>query len=80
MPSCCAAARVDADSSRDRVTRQDCAFLSQLLLVKCYGASGLIHRSASLDVIGERLRWLSLLDRVQLVDGGLSRDWHADSP
>ena len=31
-----------------------------------------MRRSASSDVIGERLRWLGVLDRVKLVDGNLT--------
>jgi GDPmannose 4,6-dehydratase len=54
------------------VTGQDGAYLSQLLLDKGYRVVGLMRRSASSDVIGERLRWLGILDRVELQDGNLS--------
>jgi GDPmannose 4,6-dehydratase len=54
------------------VTGQDGAYLSQLLLEKGYRVVGLMRRSASSDVIGERLRWLGILDKVELHDGNLS--------
>ena len=54
------------------VTGQDGAYLSQHLLAKGYEVVGLMRRSASSDVIGERLRWLGVLDHVQLVDGNLT--------
>ncbi len=54
------------------VTGQDGAYLSQLLLEKGYRVVGLLRRSASSDVIGERLRWLGILDHVELQDGNLS--------
>ena len=54
------------------VTGQDGAYLAQLLLEHGYRVVGLMRRSASSDVIGERLRWLGILDRVELVDGNLS--------
>ena len=54
------------------VTGQDGAYLSQLLLAKGYEVVGLMRRSASSDLIGERLRWLGVLDHVQLVDGNLT--------
>ena len=54
------------------VTGQDGAYLAQLLLGKGYRVVGLLRRSASSDVIGERLRWLGILDDVELVDGDLS--------
>ncbi len=53
------------------ITGQDGAYLSQLLLDKGYAVHGLLRRSASADVIGERLRWLGILDRVTLHDGDL---------
>ena len=37
-----------------------------------YRVVGLLRRSASADVIGERLRWLDILDEVELVDGDLT--------
>ena len=54
------------------VTGQDGAYLTQLLLNSGYKVVGLMRRSASSDVIGERLRWLGVLDHVQLVDGNLT--------
>ena len=54
------------------VTGQDGAYLTQLLLERGYKVVGLMRRSASSDVIGERLRWLGVLDHVQLVDGNLT--------
>jgi GDPmannose 4,6-dehydratase len=53
------------------VTGQDGAYLSQFLLGKGYHVTGMIRRSASSDVMGERLRWLGILDQVELVDGDL---------
>jgi GDPmannose 4,6-dehydratase len=53
------------------ITGQDGAYLSQLLLSKGYEVHGLLRRSASAEIIGERLRWLGVLDRVQLIDGDL---------
>jgi len=53
------------------VTGQDGAYLSRLLLDQGYRVIGLLRRSASSDVIGERLRWLGVLDRIELVDGNL---------
>ena len=54
------------------VTGQDGAYLSQLLLGKGYRVVGLMRRSASSDVIGERLRWLGILKDVELVDANLT--------
>ncbi len=54
------------------VTGQDGAYLTQLLLGCGYRVIGLMRRSASSDVIGERLRWLGVLDHVELVDGNLT--------
>ncbi|MCB8883171.1 GDP-mannose 4,6-dehydratase [Acidisoma cellulosilytica] len=54
------------------ITGQDGAYLAQLLLEKGYRVIGLIRRSASSDVVGERLRWLGILDRVELKDGDLT--------
>jgi len=53
------------------VTGQDGAYLSQLMLQKRYRVIGLLRRSASSDQVGERLRWLGILDDVELVDGNL---------
>ena len=54
------------------VTGQDGAYLTQHLLGLGYRVIGLMRRSASSDVIGERLRWLGVLDDVELVDGNLT--------
>ena len=53
------------------ITGQDGAYLAQLLLSKGYDVHGLLRRSASADVIGDRLRWLGILDDVRLIDGDL---------
>jgi GDPmannose 4,6-dehydratase len=53
------------------VTGQDGAYLSRFLLDRGYRVIGMIRRSASSDVIGERLRWLGVLHQVELVDGNL---------
>ena len=54
------------------ITGQDGAYLAELLLGQGYRVVGLMRRSASADVIGERLRWLGILDRVELVDANLT--------
>jgi GDPmannose 4,6-dehydratase len=54
------------------ITGQDGAYLAQLLLGKGYRVFGLLRRSASSDVVGERLRWLGVLDQVELIDGNLT--------
>jgi GDPmannose 4,6-dehydratase len=54
------------------ITGQDGGYLAQLLLGKGYRVVGLLRRSASSDVIGERLRWLGILDKVELIDGNLT--------
>ena len=53
------------------VTGQDGAYLSQFMLEKGYSFVGMIRRSASSDMVGERLRWLGILNEVELVDGNL---------
>ena len=53
------------------VTGQDGAYLAQLMLEKGYRVIGMMRRSASSDVVGERLRWLGILNEVELVDGDL---------
>ena len=53
------------------ITGQDGAYLAQHLLGHGYRVVGLVRRSASSDVMGERLRWLGVLDHVELVDGNL---------
>ena len=54
------------------VTGQDGAYLSQFLLQKDYRVIGMMRRSASSDTVGERLRWLGILDDVELVVSDLS--------
>ena len=54
------------------ITGQDGAYLSRFLLRKGYRVIGLLRRSASSDVVGERLRWIGVLDKVELVDGNLT--------
>lgn len=51
------------------ITGQDGAYLAQFLLQKGYEVFGLLRRSASAEVVGERLRWLGVIDRIQLIDG-----------
>jgi GDPmannose 4,6-dehydratase len=41
------------------------------MLEKGYRVVGMIRRSASSDMVGERLRWLGILNEVELVDGNL---------
>jgi GDPmannose 4,6-dehydratase len=53
------------------ITGQDGAYLAQLLLSKGYTVHGLMRRSASSDVVGERLRWIGVIDQVNLIDGNL---------
>jgi GDPmannose 4,6-dehydratase len=53
------------------VTGQDGAYLSQFLLRKGYRVIGMIRRSASSDVVAARLRYLGIIDEVELVDGNL---------
>jgi GDPmannose 4,6-dehydratase len=53
------------------ITGQDGAYLAQHLLGHGYRVVGVVRRSASSDVMGERLRWLGIIDDVELVDGNL---------
>ncbi len=53
------------------ITGQDGAYLAALLLEKNYRVVGMARRSASADMVSARLRWLGVLDRVELVDGDL---------
>jgi len=53
------------------ITGQDGAYLARFLLEKGYRVVGLLRRSASSEMVGERLRWLGVLDRVELVDADL---------
>lgn len=54
------------------ITGQDGAYLAQLLLGKGYAVFGLLRRSASSEIVGERLRWLGIADDVHMVDGNLT--------
>ncbi len=54
------------------ITGQDGAYLAEFLLGKGYTVIGVLRRSASADIIGERLRWLGILDRVRLVESNLA--------
>lgn len=54
------------------ITGQDGAYLSQLLLSKGYRVAGLLRRSASADVVGQRLHWLGIADQVELIDGNMT--------
>jgi GDPmannose 4,6-dehydratase len=53
------------------ITGQDGAYLAQFLLQKGYRVLGLLRRSASSDVIGQRLRWLGVERDVELCGGDL---------
>lgn len=53
------------------ITGQDGAYLSELLLSRGYQVFGLLRRSASAEVMGERLRWLGIQDDVRMIDGDL---------
>ena len=53
------------------ITGQDGAYLAALLLEKGYRVVGLARRSASADRVSERLRWLGVLEQVELADGDL---------
>lgn len=51
------------------ITGQDGAYLSQLLLEKGYKVYGIIRRTSTVST--ERLQYLSIADRVELIDGDL---------
>lgn len=53
------------------ITGQDGAYLAAFLLEKGYEVFGLVRRSGSAEFMGERLKWLGILDRVRLLDGDL---------
>lgn len=53
------------------VTGQDGAYLAQLLLQKGYAVTGIVRRSSHAGVFDHRLKWLGILDDVELVDGNL---------
>jgi GDPmannose 4,6-dehydratase len=54
------------------ITGQDGAYLSGLLLEKGYEVYGLVRRSSTSEVNGSRLRWLGVIDDVNLIDGDLT--------
>jgi GDPmannose 4,6-dehydratase len=54
------------------ITGQDGAYLSKLLLEKGYEVYGLVRRSSTSEVNGTRLRWLGVIDDVNLFDGDLT--------
>lgn len=53
------------------VTGQDGAYLARFLLAKGYRVFGLVRRSGSAEFVGERLKWLGIYDRVELLDGDM---------
>jgi len=53
------------------ITGQDGAYLAQFLLERGYAVCGLLRRSASAEVVGERLRRLGILERLKLIDGDI---------
>jgi GDPmannose 4,6-dehydratase len=53
------------------VTGQDGAYLARFLLRKGYKVFGLVRRSGSAEFVGERLRWLGVLDQVEMLDGDM---------
>jgi GDPmannose 4,6-dehydratase len=53
------------------ITGQDGAYLAQLLLGKGYRVVGLLRRSASSEMVSERLRWLGVLDQIEMVDADI---------
>lgn len=53
------------------VSGQDGAYLSEFLLSKGYEVHGLLRRSASAEVVGGRLKFLGIADRVTLHDGNM---------
>jgi GDPmannose 4,6-dehydratase len=54
------------------ITGQDGAYLSKLLLEKGYEVYGLVRRSSTSEVNGTRLRWLGVIDDVNLIHGDLT--------
>jgi len=54
------------------ITGQDGAYLAQLLLGKGYEVFGLLRRSASSHLLGERLRWLGVEEQVRMLDGDIA--------
>ena len=54
------------------ITGQDGAYLSRLLLEKGYEVYGLVRSSSTSKLNGVRLRWLGVIDEVNLIDGDLT--------
>lgn len=54
------------------ITGQDGAYLAQFLLGKGYEVFGLLRRSASSNLMGERLRWLGVEQEVRMLDGDIA--------
>jgi len=54
------------------ITGQDGAYLAEFLLGQGYEVHGLVRRSASAETALERLRWLGIEERVNLIEGDLS--------
>jgi len=54
------------------ITGQDGGYLARFLLGKGYRVHGLLRRSASANVGGERLRWLGIEADVEMADADLT--------
>ena len=54
------------------ITGQDGAYLSKFLLDQGYQVHGLLRRSSAADVVGTRLKWIDVADKVTLHDGNLT--------
>ena len=54
------------------ITGQDGAYLAQLLLEKGYRVVGLVRRSSTAEINNLRLKWLSIENDVELMDGDLT--------
>ena len=53
------------------VTGQDGAYLAELLLSEGYEVFGLLRRSSSSEMMGERLRWLGIEADVRIIDADI---------
>jgi len=53
------------------ITGQDGSYLARFLLERGYRVHGLLRRSASSDMVGERLRWLGIEGEVSMIDADL---------
>lgn len=53
------------------ITGQDGAYLSHLLLKKGYRVYGLVRRSSTSEATFTRLKWLNIMDDVELLDGDI---------